>query len=211
MLSSSLRAVSASATRLGAARTLAAAAESHKPPMNLHGLHARYANATYIAASKTNALDKVESELLSIKETAAKSASFKSFLDNPLIGRDEKETQVLDMLQGKVTPVTMNLMTTLAGNARLAEAPKIVDTYVQLMKAKRGEVEAKIISADKLTKAQADNIVKGVESQVGKGKKVVLSMEVDPSILGGLQVQIGDQFLDLSVQSQIESVSRTVV
>merc|ERR1719384_2221928 len=112
---------------------------------------------------------------------------------------------------GKVSDVTLNLMTTLAGNARLPLTSKIIDTYSELMKAKRGEVEATIISADPLTKAQLDTVALAMKSQVGKGKKVILSTEVDPGIIGGLQVQIGDQFLDLSVGSKIDSISRTVV
>eukprot|EP00558_Chaetoceros_sp_UNC1202_P008357 CAMPEP_0197235236 /NCGR_PEP_ID=MMETSP1429-20130617/2719_1 /TAXON_ID=49237 /ORGANISM="Chaetoceros sp., Strain UNC1202" /LENGTH=189 /DNA_ID=CAMNT_0042693779 /DNA_START=77 /DNA_END=646 /DNA_ORIENTATION=- len=184
---------------------------SHRPPLDLHGIHARYANATYIAASKGDMLDTVENELAGIKLTATNSAAFRSFLENPLISRDDKEKGVEDMLKGKVSNVTLNLMMTLAGNARLSEAPKIADTYSQLMKAARGEIEATIISADALTKAQVSAIEAAMKNQVGAGKKVILSAEVDPSILGGLQVQIGDQFLDLSVGSKIDSVSRTVV
>lgn len=196
--------------RAGAVRTLTVAPE-HRPPVDLHGLHARYANATYVAASKSNSLEKVEGELAAIKSTASTSPAFASFLENPLISRDDKEAQVIDMLKGKVTPVTFNLMTTLAGNARLSEVPKIVDTYVELMKAKRGEVEATIISADKLTKAQTDAVAAAMKGQAGAGKKVVLSTKVDPTIIGGLQIQIGDQFLDLSVSSRIDALSRTVV
>mmetsp|Transcript_3377 Transcript_3377/g.4572 ORF Transcript_3377/g.4572 Transcript_3377/m.4572 type:complete len:216 (+) Transcript_3377:75-722(+) len=215
MLSNTIRTLaSKSATRVVSTRTFAAAAaaeESHKPIIDLYGLHARYANATYVAASKSATLDKVESELLAIKDTAAKSAPFKTFLENPLISRSDKEAQVKDMLEGQVSNVTLNLMATLAGNARLAETPKIVDSYVQLMKAKRGEVEATIISADPLTKAQTEAVAAAMKNQVGEGKTVILSTQVDPSILGGLQVQIGDQFLDLSVGSKIDALSRTTV
>lgn len=205
MFASSLR----NASRRALTRTMAT--DAHKPPINLHGLHARYANATYVAASKGNMLETVENELAGIKLTATNSAAFKNFLENPLISRDDKEKTVSDMFSGKVSNVTMNLMMTLAGNAKLAEAPKIADTYSQLMKAKRGEVEATIISADPLTKAQVTAVEAAMKNQVGSGKSVILTTEVDPSILGGLQVQIGDQFLDLSVGSKIDSISRTTV
>ena len=200
------------ATRTLSRRTFAAAADAaHKPPLQLHGLHARYANAVYTSASKANKLDQVEGELLAIQNTASTSPAFAQFLENPLISRDDKEKMVTDMLKGKVSDVTLNLMTTLAGNARLSETSKIVDTYVQQMKAARGEVSATIISADPLTKAQTDAVASAMKNQIGKGKKVVLSTEVDPSILGGLQVQIGDQFLDLSVKSRIDELARTAV
>ena len=204
MFPSSLR----NASRRVITRTMATDV-AHRPPLDLHGLHARYANATYVAASKGSMLDSVENELNGIKLTATKSAAFREFLDNPLISRDNKEKMVGDMFTGKVSNVTLNLMMTLAGNARLSEAPKIADTYSKLMKAKRGEVEATITSADPLTKAQISAIEAAMKTQVGANKSVILSTLVDPTILGGLQVQIGDQFLDLSVGSKIDSISRT--
>eukprot|EP00585_Thalassiosira_rotula_P004084 CAMPEP_0196141740 /NCGR_PEP_ID=MMETSP0910-20130528/10372_1 /TAXON_ID=49265 /ORGANISM="Thalassiosira rotula, Strain GSO102" /LENGTH=189 /DNA_ID=CAMNT_0041402939 /DNA_START=119 /DNA_END=688 /DNA_ORIENTATION=+ len=184
---------------------------AHRPPLDLYGLNARYANAAYIAASKTNTLEKVESELLAIKASAENSKEFASFLENPLIGRDIKSKQVEELLKGQTSPVTLNLMTTLAGNARLNSVVGITDSYVKQMKAKRGEVEATIISADPLNKTQTAAVSEAMKSQFPKGAKVVLKTEVDPSIMGGLQIQIGDKFLDLSVGSRIEEVSRTVV
>lgn len=184
---------------------------AHRPPIDLHGLHARYANAAYIAASKAGTLEKVEGELLALKQTAETSKAFSSFLENPLISREQKTKEVTSLMEKKTTPTTLNLMTTLAGNARLGELPKIVDTYEELMKAKRGEVEAVIISAEPLTKAQTDAVTTAMKSQVQKGQKVVLSTKVDPSIGGGLQVQIGDQFLDLSVTSRIDEIGRIAV
>lgn len=191
-------------------RTIATEA-AHRPPLDLYGLNARYANATYIAASKAKSLDAVEGELLAIKNSAEGSKEFASFLENPLISRDVKSKQVEELLKGKTTPVTMNLMTTLAGNARLNNIVGITDSYIQLMKAQRGEVEATIISAEPLTKKDAAAVSEAMKSQFPAGAKVVLKTEVDPSILGGLQIQIGDKFLDLSVGSRIDEVGRTVV
>lgn len=210
MISSSRLALR-SAARLSGGRSLATDAAKHRPPLDLHGIHARYANATYTAASKAGSLAQVEQDLVSIQSIASTSVPFAQFLENPLISRGNKEAQVEDMIGAKVAPVTLNLMKTLAGNARLNEVSKIVDMYVELMKASRGEVEATIVSADPLTKTQADAIATAMKTQVGEGKKVVLSTQVDPSIVGGLQIQIGDQFLDLSVRSRIDAIARTPV
>jgi F-type H+-transporting ATPase subunit O len=184
---------------------------AHRPPLDLYGLNARYANATYIAASKSSSLDKVEGELLAIKATAESNKSFASFLENPLISRDTKTKQVESLFKGKTSPVTLNLMTTLAGNARLSSIGGITTNYIQLMKARRNEVEATIISSEPLGKAQLSAVSEAMKTQFAEGAKVVLTTKVDPSILGGLQIQIGDKFLDLSVGSRIEEVSRTSV
>jgi len=214
MLSSSVKHLSKPTQRIVTStlsRSFASKADAHKPPIDIHGLHARYANATYTAASKVKLLDKVEEELLAIQQTASANAAFASFLENPLISRNDKTTYVTELLAKKTSPITLNLMTTLAGNARLAEVPKVIDAYVKLMKAKRGEVEVTIISADNLNKGQMDAVTTAMKNQVPAGSKVLLKTMVDPTLLGGLQVQIGDKFLDLSVKSRIDAISRMAV
>lgn len=181
----------------------------HRPVIHLSGLAARYANATYVAASKEGVLDKVESQLNSLVASAESSPKFAQFLENPMISRSDKTKAVEGF--DRLAPVTRSLLTTLAGNARLAELPKIADSFGQLMKAKRGEVDAKIISAEPLSAAVLKEVQAAMKSQVPAGKSVVLTTVTDPSIIGGLQVQIGDQFLDLSVKSRVDEISRMPV
>eukprot|EP00518_Triparma_eleuthera_P000669 CAMPEP_0182459220 /NCGR_PEP_ID=MMETSP1319-20130603/4386_1 /TAXON_ID=172717 /ORGANISM="Bolidomonas pacifica, Strain RCC208" /LENGTH=233 /DNA_ID=CAMNT_0024658083 /DNA_START=18 /DNA_END=719 /DNA_ORIENTATION=+ len=182
---------------------------AHAPPIKLFGIHARYANATYSAASANGSLDAVEAELLAIQKTASENAAFSSFLSDPTIDPSSKESQLSDLFGGKMSSITTNLMSALAGNARLSETGKVVSAYTELMKAKRGEVAAVITSAAPLSKASADAVTKALAGKVGD-KKVVLTMSVDPTIMGGLTVQIGDEFVDLSVASRIDAVSRTI-
>jgi ATP synthase F1 delta subunit len=204
--------LSSSAVRRVAVRSFANEALAHKPVIDLHGRHARYANATYSAASKVGILDQVEGELTALAHSAKTSAAFANFLDNPLIPREKKAAQIEELLKGsKVSTITLNLCSVLAGNARLNELPKVVDTYHKLMKAKRGEVDANIISADPLTQKQSDQIAAAIKASSVDAKKVVITSTVDPSIIGGFQVQIGDQFLDLSIKAKIDEVSRTPI
>lgn len=180
--------------------------QQHRPVITLHGLHARYANATYVAASKAKKLDLVESELAGLQAAATTSPKFRQVLENPLISRDDK-TKFVASMSDKLSDITRNLLVTMAGNARLNELPKIAATFQQLMKAARGEVDAKIISAEPLSAAQLKDVQKAMQSQVPAGKSVVIQAVTDPSIVGGLQVQIGDQFLDLSVKGRIEEIA----
>lgn len=210
MFSSFSRSSSAVIRRV-AVRNFASEAAAHKPVIQIYGITARYANATYTAASKAGILEKVEGELAGLAKSADESPAFASFLENPMIPREEKSAQIEDMLKSKVSPITLNLCTTLAGNAKLNDLPKVADTYARLMKAKRGQVDAVIISADPLTAAQSNQIAAAIKANSKDAKDVVISSEVDPSIIGGIQVQIGDQFLDLSVKSRIDEISRTPI
>jgi len=203
---SSLSSRAARFSRSTAVRSFADDAASHRPVLHLNGLAARYANATYVAASKAGILEKVEAELNGLAASATKSPKFAQFLENPLISRDAK-TKAVESLD-KVSHTTRNLLTTLAGNARLSELPKVASTFEQLMKAKRGQVDAKIISAEPLDAAMLKTVQTAMQSQVPKGKSVIIEAVTDPSIVGGLQVQIGDQFLDLSIKSKIEEIAK---
>ena len=84
---------------------------------------------------------------------------------------------------------------------------QVVDMFAELMKASRGEVECVITSAVALTKPQLKKIQDGLASQTG-GQKVAVSTVVDESLLGGVTVQIGDKFLDMSVASKINTFKR---
>lgn len=179
---------------------------THRPTVHLNGLAARYANATYVAASKAGILEKVEDELNGLAASANSSPKFAQFLENPLISRDAKTKAVQSL--DKISPTTRKLLETMAGNARLSELPKVASTFLQLMKAKRGEVDAKIISAEPLDPAMLKTVQAALKSQVPAGKSVIVEAVTDPSIVGGLQVQIGDQFLDLSIKSKIDEIAK---
>lgn len=155
-------------------------------------------------------MEKVESELAAIAQSATNSPAFAGFLENPLIAREAKAEAIGKLMkESKASTITINLCTTLAGNAKLADLPKVAATYSQLMKAKRGQVDATIISAHELPKKQSDQIAAAIKANSQGAKEVIISSQIDPSIIGGIQVQIGDQFLDLSIKSRIEEISRS--
>ena len=182
-------------------------AADHAPPVKLFGIPARYANATYTAASKAGVLDKVEMELLAFKDVLGKNSGFADFLSNPTVSRDDKVTTIDKMFEGgKTQAVTKNLMSTMAANNRLEDAGKVADAYAELMKAKRGELDAVVTTAVALTKAQAKTVSDALKAQAG-GKAVSITTKVDQSILGGLTVQIGDKYMDMSVKSKIDKVT----
>merc|ERR1711935_923562 len=147
-----------------------------------------------------------------LAKAADESKAFYDFLHNPLIVRDEKAASIEKLLKEKnVSDIVVNLCTTLAGNARLKELPVVAATYGKLMKAKRGEIDATNISADPLTQKETKDIQAAIKSMSKGASNVVISSKIEPSIIGGIQVQIGDQFLDLSIKSKIDEISRMSV
>ena len=173
-------------------------------PINLYGLPARYANALFKTAYRAGALADVDAELKSFGELMTTNEALKSYLKNPVISRKDKAEDMGKICKG-MSELTRGFFGVLAENGRLQEVPKIIDTFDQLMKAQRGEVEATVITAAPLTKKELTSVRNTItENYLEEGKTLMLNQKVDEAILGGLQLQVGDRFLDLSIQSKIK-------
>lgn len=179
-------------------------------PINLYGLSARYANALYKTATRAGQLSKVESDLQDFKQMIETNPALESYIMNPVIARKDKAEDLGKICAG-MSEYTRGFFGVLAENGRLSELQKIIKTFEELMKAQRGEVEATVITAESLTKKQLKQVTQAVTTNyLEAGKNLVLKEKIDPSIIGGLQVQIGDKFLDLSIQSKINKLHHTL-
>jgi len=78
------------------------------------------------------------------------------------------------------------------------------------MKASRKEVNAVVTSAEPLSNANTRAIQSALEKHAGEGEKVILETKVDPSLLAGLTIQMGDKYMDLSASSQIAAFKRAI-
>lgn len=183
-----------------------------QPKLQLFGLHARYANALYSVAAKQNVLEAVEKELVTIEETIQKEPNFATFLKDPTIARASKKEDISKVMeQGKFSKPVAGLFEVLAENGRLPDALGVISSYKQLMSAFRGEVHAKVTSADPLSKAQLDQVKKALGARIEKGETLLLETVVDPEILGGLKVQIGNYFIDLSLATKVDKINSLLV
>lgn len=206
----------AAAATVPAARGLAtkkkskAEAVTVKLPVQLFGLSARYANALFVSAVKSSTLPAVETDLKQIKEWTATSESFKQYLANPVVSRQDKVKDMEKVSVG-MNDTTRGLLAVLAENGRLVELSKVIDTFDILLSAQRGIVKATVTTSESLAAKQLGGIEKAISAgYLEKGQTLELAVKVEPAILGGLQVQIGDRFLDLSVQSEINNVAKVL-
>ena len=182
-------------------------ATAHAPPIALFGLHAKYANALYTSASKGGELAKVEKDLNNVRTLLNDVPQFSGFLEDPTIPRSTKVKGLEDFLsKGKYSKTTTAFLAVVAENGRGGDADKIIDTFGELMMAHRGEVPAKVVSAEELTAKQVKALQESMKGYIAEGQTLSLTTEVDPSILGGLRVQVGDRYIDLSISTKINRI-----
>jgi len=169
----------------------------------LTGLTGRYATALYELADDAKALDPVAGDLDKIKKAIAESPELQRLMSSPLVPRAEQAKAVLALVAKMgVSDLTRRFIGTVARNRRLFRLPGIIDAYMALLAEHRGEVTAVVTSAKPLSSAQAESVNQALRSAVGR--KVAVSVNVDPGLLGGLKVKVGSRQIDASLASKLQ-------
>ncbi|EPS44982.1 hypothetical protein H072_940 [Dactylellina haptotyla CBS 200.50] len=198
---------------LSAARTYATAADT-KPPVALYGIDGTYASSLYIASAKTSTLDTVDKSLKSLKTILDKDPKLITVISSPTLTPADKSfliTEIQKAVPGASGDKNFkNLLEVLAENNRLGLLGGIAEKFAVLMGAHRGEIEATITSAQALD----TKTISRLEAAIGKskfiqqGQKLKVVNKVNPDVLGGLVVEVGDRTIDLSVSAKIAKLNK---
>jgi F-type H+-transporting ATPase subunit O len=179
-----------------------------EPPLKMYGTSAKYATALWAAATKAKVLDKVTKEIDEVLSLKNADAKFAGFLDDPTVPYEKKIEGLKKVFEsGTFTDITKNFFFVLAENGRLEELSAVSEQYAKLVYASRGQVVVKVTSAiplstDQLAKCK-DVLTKKV---LQKGETLVMELNVDRKILGGLVFQIGEKHIDLSIEARIKKI-----
>nr|CAG4636542.1 EOG090X0EB8 [Eubosmina coregoni] len=198
----------AASTKFGVlARNFSSSASSKamvKPPVQFFGVEGRYASALYSAASKQKTLEKVEKELITFQATIAKDARLAEFVNNPILKRSLKKEGLASVAKKQnMSPATTNLLELMAENGRLKKLDTVIAHFKTMMAAHRGEVTCQVTSAKPLDAASLKEIQGALTGLLQKGQTLQLTTVVDPNILGGLVVVIGDRYIDMIISIEI--------
>ncbi|WP_139491087.1 F0F1 ATP synthase subunit delta [Brevibacillus dissolubilis] len=166
------------------------------------GVAKRYARALFEVANERGLVDQIETELKDILGVVQADQDLNQFLMHPHIAAAAKKEFVNDAFSKQVSEETSNFLKVLVDNGREADLAGIVATYVQLSNEARGIADAVVTTAKPLSEAELAELA----AQFGKtvNKTLRLQSVVDPAILGGVVVQIGDRLYDGSLKSKLE-------
>jgi len=182
-----------------------------KSPIQVFGIEGRYATALYSAASKDKQLEAVEKDLKDIGSQLKKKGKLLDYLLNPSVKRNDKKTQLASALSStKATKLTSNLLVLLAENGRLNKLNGIANAFSTIMSAHRGEIECEVTTAKALDGPLQQELEAALKSFVKSGQTIIIRTKVDPTILGGMVVSIGDKYVDMSTSSKIKKYSEII-
>lgn len=180
-----------------------------KPPIQVFGLEGRYASALYSAAHKMQALEVVEKELKDFQDLISKDERLAEFIANPILKKGLKADALASVAEKtNMTSLSSNLLQMLAENGRLNRLDAIINAFKSIMSAYRGEVPCQVTSAKPLDEESLKEVEAAMAGFLQEGQSLQMTTKVDPSILGGLVVVIGDRYVDLSLATKIQRYSQ---
>jgi len=164
-----------------------------------------YAQALFDAAKEAGVVEEVRRELGDFVAALAASASLRNVLADPQVDTAAKHRVLAEITSGG-QPLLANALLLMLERGRFAAVPDLYRAYDALAIVEEGVVEVEVVSAAALSPETEKKIAARV--QEATGRRVELARRVDPAILGGLVLRIGDIIVDGSVKARIRQLRR---
>lgn len=164
-----------------------------------------YARALYEAARDEGKLDEVAGELAALARAFEDVPELRRFLRNPQVDPSEKAT-VLEQITEGVHDLVRNFVRLAAEKGRAGELPEIEEELQALVARAQNRLAVELTTAHELSDDDARSIVETIEQ--ASGRSVEATRSVDPSLIGGLVLQIGSFRADGSVRGRLERLRR---
>ncbi|MCS6781564.1 MAG: ATP synthase F1 subunit delta [Gloeomargarita sp. SKYBB_i_bin120] len=165
-----------------------------------------YAEALLALAQAHNQLDAMEQELTAIQQLVRQTPELASVLQRPTIRPEQKKALLRRIFGTQVQPLVLNFLLLLVDRGRIALLERIISAFQERARQARGTQLARVRAAVPLTAEQAERLSQRL-AQLSGARRVELDVQVDPSLLGGFTVQMGSQFLDTSLRSQLQRLA----
>jgi F-type H+-transporting ATPase subunit delta len=168
----------------------------------------RYAEAAFEVATRDDTVEKWRNEL----DLAAELVGDERALDvlaNPAIPGERRAEALEEMLGDRVSRPVRNLIQLLLRRGRIDDLSRVAAEFRRLDDKRQGITHATATSASELTQDEVRALTARLEETTGG--RIALDVEVDPSLLGGLIVRVGDRLIDGSVRGRLERLRNQLV
>jgi F-type H+-transporting ATPase subunit delta len=166
----------------------------------------RYAQAIFELALQNDQLE-LWSNDLRLADQVLQDEEFRAFLSHAEVPLDRKINAVNTVLES-VDPLVKNLVALLVARGVASLMHDVQTAYNRLVDTHRGRQQVEVTSAVPLSDQELERITRFASNLINK--EVVVSTQVDESILGGVVIQIGDQLLDGSTRSRLEALRKQI-
>ena len=166
----------------------------------------RYGKAVLQQANETKVAKAMFDDMKSVYATIQGSKELRSVLKSPVVKSNDKKEALLAIFENEST-TTKRLIQVLVDNKRIALLGDVASSYIDLYNESKGVKVAKVITAVALTPALEAKILAKVKDLTGS-TSVTLNKEIDPAIIGGFILRVGDLQYNASIANQLGNIKR---
>jgi F-type H+-transporting ATPase subunit delta len=167
-----------------------------------------YARALFEIAQAEGNIDTVENELFRMARAFESNEQLRSTLTDTTIPADRRQSIIEQLLGGKASNTTTQLVSLVVGSGRSRDLPAIIDTLVKRASSEKKLEVAEVRSAVELTDDQQKRLAAALTKATGK--QVNLKVVVDPAVMGGLVATVGDEVIDDTVRTRLEQLKSRI-
>lgn len=169
----------------------------------------RYALALFQLAQQHNQLASVEEDLREVKVVFKENSDLQALLASPKLSLERKKELIRELF-GKANPLVVNILQLLVDRKRINETVEIATEFEALSNDAQGIADAKVYSTRPLTDNERAAISSAFAHKVGK-QTLRIENEIDPSLLGGIRLQIGNRIFDSSVSGKLDRLKKQLL
>ena len=166
-----------------------------------------YSEALFEVAQEKGKLDEIHEQLGEVADALASSRDLQVFFFSPYFSSAEKRDGISRAIDG-AAPELVNFLELLAEKHRMPALFRIRKRFDELWAKENKRLGVTVTSAVELDSQIVESIGAEIEKQTGQ--TIELQSEVDPAIIGGLKLQVGNMVLDASIHSRLEKLRRGV-
>ena len=185
-----------------------AAAEAHwaSPGDLADAIEQLAIEAKVIGAELDGTIDEMEDELFRFGRVVAAQPELRSALSSTWLPQQRKQALLGALLDGKVSAATLSLINQMVAHPRGRSLNAALELCAEMAAQRRQMLIAVVHSAVDLSESQRGRLASALSSAYGH--RIHLNVIVDPSVVGGMSVQIGDELIDGTIASQLSAVRR---
>jgi len=167
----------------------------------------RYAKAILNLSLYLKKADTINNDMQLIASTVEENTELQLLLNSPVIKSEAKKSALIAIFDKKIDDTSLSLINLLIENKRLPLLPEVAKQYTLLYDEHKGSQIAEVTTAIPLTDDLEEKVLTKVKEITGK--KVSLENIIDPTIIGGFILRVGDKQFDASILGKMNSLRRT--
>jgi F-type H+-transporting ATPase subunit delta len=168
----------------------------------------RYAKALFESAREKNTVAQVETDLQAIVQSIEDHVDLQKLLSHPNIDSSKKTELLTSLFQGKVSDTVLNTVCLLVQRRREGILSQLLMDYVKIANEALGQAKAVVSTPIALSSEELKHIAASFSQLTGK--KIQVEQVIDPGLLGGIQVRIGDRLYDGSLSGKLQRLQASL-